>query len=798
MLVRGVTAHAFGPFAGQRLDLADGLTVIHGPNESGKSTWHAALYLALCGRRRGRGATGPDAKRLVERHRPWDGDEWLLSAEVLLDDGRRIEFRQDLDGRVDCHARDLVVGTDLSDEFMFEGTPDASRWLGLDRYSFAATACIGQAQMLSVLERADALQEHLQRAAATAGVDSTAAAALARLEAFRAEHVGGERATTRPLRRAMAEAQAAREGLAAARSAHARYETRVVEVDRLRAARRKAEHLLRVHEAVAAAHTARDLRARADEAAVLQASLGTAEPASEAADRILAERVAAALAAWAAQADQPAPSGVAAVDDGPDGVADAELWELATILDAPVPVDGDATAAAADAARERLSTAVRARARRRTLLAGAALAALAAAALIVRGDLTVAAVVAAGAGLVAWLGLRQRAVDDPRAVRAEVESLRVEAAAARQATESATARRAAATARCARLGLPADPVALRARARERAGGVVVATREGQWRDEWRQARERAAGQVLDASAACGEPAATPEEAVAALRRWTAESGSRLARAEQARWQWARLQHLLDGRGIEELAEAAEASRRRADAAAAGLTDEELGSVSPVDDETLAELRAAAQAAAEEAVRAQAALRERSGSLPSVAEAEERVERADAALAGIRRLDETLDLTRRFLAEAQERAHRDIAPVLAHAVRRELAEVTGGRYTDCIVNPATLRVMVCGPTRRWRDASLLSHGTAEQIYLLLRVALAQALARDGRACPLLLDDVTVHADADRSVAMLSLLHKASAERQIVLFTQQTEVRDWARARLSGPRDALVELTPVATV
>ena len=131
MLVRTVTAHAFGPFAGDRLDLADGMTVVHGPNESGKSTWHAAVYLALCGRRRGRGRAGPDWQRLAERHRPWDRDEWLVSAEVVLDDGRRVEFRQDLDGRVDCHARDLVLGTDLSAEFMNDGTPDAARWLGL-------------------------------------------------------------------------------------------------------------------------------------------------------------------------------------------------------------------------------------------------------------------------------------------------------------------------------------------------------------------------------------------------------------------------------------------------------------------------------------------------------------------------------------------------------------------------------------------------------------------------------------------------------------------------------------------
>jgi exonuclease SbcC len=717
----------------------------------------------------------------------------------VLDDGRRVEFRQDLDGRVDCHARDLVVGTDLSAEFMVDGMPDASRWLGLDRHSFAATACIGQAQVLSVLERAGALQEHLQRAAATAGADSTAAAALARLREYRAEHVGGDRAPTKPLRRAMAEVQAAREGLDEARTGHALYERRVVEVDRLRAVRREAEHRQRLHEAAAAALAARDLRTRADEAVALHTRLGGAEPPSEAADAAMAERVTAALAAWAAQAERPAP--VPSIGDahgvGADDAADAELWELAAILGAPDPVDGDAAARAA-AARDRLNTAVRALARRRAWLAGAALGALAAAALIVRGDLLPAVVVAVGAGLLALAGLRQRPADDPRAVRGEVESLRVEAAAARQAAEQTSARRAAATDRCVRLGLPADPTALRAIARERSGGVVVATRETQWRDEWRQARERAARLVLDAAVACGQPAATPEDAVTGLRRWTAERASRRSGADEARRAWARLESLLDDRPLEELTEAADAAQRRAAVAASGLTAAELASVTPVDDETLAELRAAAQTAAEEAVRAQAALRERSASLPSVAEAEERVVRAEAGLAEVRRLDETLDLTRRFLADAQERAHRDIAPVLAHSVRRALPDVTAGRYTDCIVNPATLQVMVCGPTRRWRDASLLSHGTAEQIYLLLRIALAQALARDGRVCPLLLDDVTVHADAERSVAVLELLLRASAERQIVLFTQQVEVRDWARARLVGPRNALVELTPVATV
>src|SRR5437773_6693135 len=62
MRVTHVVARAFGPFHGERLDLAPGMTVVTGPNESGKSTWHAALRLALTGLRRGRGrATAADA-----------------------------------------------------------------------------------------------------------------------------------------------------------------------------------------------------------------------------------------------------------------------------------------------------------------------------------------------------------------------------------------------------------------------------------------------------------------------------------------------------------------------------------------------------------------------------------------------------------------------------------------------------------------------------------------------------------------------------------------------------------------
>ena len=71
MHIESVTAHGFGPLSGQTLGLAPGFTVIVGGNESGKSSWHAATFAALCGRRRGKGRPGADEQQFIDAHRPW-------------------------------------------------------------------------------------------------------------------------------------------------------------------------------------------------------------------------------------------------------------------------------------------------------------------------------------------------------------------------------------------------------------------------------------------------------------------------------------------------------------------------------------------------------------------------------------------------------------------------------------------------------------------------------------------------------------------------------------------------------
>src|SRR5438045_2776256 len=136
---------AFGSFTQKTIDFAPGFTVVSGPNESGKTTVHAATYAALCGMRRGRGQPRQEDREFEEQHRPWSGEEWAVTGVISLQDGRRVELRHDLRGRVDARATDLVLGRDVSSEIISDGSPDGSRWLGLDRRSFLTTACVRQA-----------------------------------------------------------------------------------------------------------------------------------------------------------------------------------------------------------------------------------------------------------------------------------------------------------------------------------------------------------------------------------------------------------------------------------------------------------------------------------------------------------------------------------------------------------------------------------------------------------------------------------------------------------------------------
>ena len=166
--------------------------------------------------------------------------------------------------------------------------------------------------------------------------------------------------------------------------------------------------------------------------------------------------------------------------------------------------------------------------------------------------------------------------------------------------------------------------------------------------------------------------------------------------------------------------------------------------------------------------------------------------AEEQATAIRRSGETIEKTIEFLRVAQDKVHRDVARVLRTTMRPWLAEITAGRYTDCRVNPESLQVDACDADGLWRQAGLLSHGTSEQIYLIVRLALTQHLATAREACPLVLDDVVNACDSVRTQAILETLLRFGNKTQVILFTHDDAAAEWAQRHLAAPEHRFTEL------
>jgi DNA repair protein SbcC/Rad50 len=817
MWVERVSARAFGPFRDAVLELRPGLTVVVGPNEAGKSSWHAALRLALTGRRRGRGGRTAEDRELEERHRPWDEADgpWEVDARLHLDDGRVIDISQDLAGRVDCRAVDVGLGRDVSAEIIVEGSPDASRWLGLDRQAFAATVSVDQARILAVVDAADGLQDDMQRAAATAGRDSTAAEAIARLTDFRKSAVGADtRVAIGPLRQARLAAADADRVLADARVRHQR------DLGRAADAQVAAWRVVSARDRLAQAEAAVDLSravalvARATRAAELAARNSGPPPALAAVEQETAS-VATALEAWRGR---PA----TAVLDGPDSEAIArrlsalpappqgDIAPHGSVMDAVSALD-QAEGAAAELRQPGAPPGSGAPGER-LLVGGGLVAAAAGLVAIVLDALLVGLVlIGVGVGLAAWITIRQRI----RAAGTAVHWGRRQQDVAARVTRSGESVRQALQTRGApaegdlRAAIGAYLTACAQRAVEAAAASTAEPLRRQLESrrqlegtaaEAAAAIARAESEVRAAAERIGQPlnGDDPESVVSDLESWQRKRLVDLQAGQQAIAEWQELSDLLAGRSLGELeSDAADAVRRMAAAGLSTAVAVPVGADAGLATAAAEEALAARQAELLSAERAAATLegeaRQLDASLPSVAEAEEAVGAASAELQRVVGMAEVLDRTLALLRNAEEQVHRDLAPVLADTVRRWLPRISGDAYLDVSVDPRDLRVRVReGATRQWREAWRLSEGTREQIYLLLRVAMAQHLVTTGETAPLILDEVTAQADDTRRDALLGVLHELSLERQVILFTHDPRIGEWASRHLDPARDIVIPL------
>jgi DNA repair protein SbcC/Rad50 len=325
--------------------------------------------------------------------------------------------------------------------------------------------------------------------------------------------------------------------------------------------------------------------------------------------------------------------------------------------------------------------------------------------------------------------------------------------------------------------------------RQELGERLAARKQLEQRHEQDRAlHENARRQVEAAAKTVGCEAEDPELAISGLEGYR-RSVSKRAQVREAAWkQWSEYQALLDGSTPEDY----DQQLGRAEEELERLPTEGLIDNGEAEED-LDTLEIDASETRKLADRLSGQVTERQKSARSVAEAEEALAAAELELQRVEELDRLTSKTLEFLDVARERVQRNIAPRLADSIAARLPQVTNGRYDEVRVDPDDLNIQVRAKGGLWREATRVSQGTSEQIYLLLRLALAEHLVTADETAPLLLDDVMVQSDRERSTALLELLHEVSQTRQVILFSQEGAVREWAEQNLASARDSLVQLT-----
>ncbi len=139
------------------------------------------------------------------------------------------------------------------------------------------------------------------------------------------------------------------------------------------------------------------------------------------------------------------------------------------------------------------------------------------------------------------------------------------------------------------------------------------------------------------------------------------------------------------------------------------------------------------------------------------------------LAVLQRRARVYDATLKALDTAERATMRTATRYLERRMVVDLERVTAGRYRRVQVDDENLAVRVYAPERGdWVDVASLSQGTLDTVYLAARIGLVRLVTGDRRP-PLVMDDPFVTLDDERAKRALELLKDISTDFQVIYLT-----------------------------
>jgi len=177
--------------------------------------------------------------------------------------------------------------------------------------------------------------------------------------------------------------------------------------------------------------------------------------------------------------------------------------------------------------------------------------------------------------------------------------------------------------------------------------------------------------------------------------------------------------------------------------------------------------------------------------------------AATAEAIVSRGEDLVALTRRLriyeqtlvaITAAEAATMQKAARFLERRMGQDMARITGGRYDRVRVDENDLGITVWSAEREaWIDASALSKGTGDQLYLAARLGLVRQVTQDRRP-PLVFDDPFVTFDDERALRAVALLRELAADHQVLYLTCSDRYDPAADAVITLAAPGIVPVTP----
>ena len=144
----------------------------------------------------------------------------------------------------------------------------------------------------------------------------------------------------------------------------------------------------------------------------------------------------------------------------------------------------------------------------------------------------------------------------------------------------------------------------------------------------------------------------------------------------------------------------------------------------------------------------------------------------------------LGCARLLLERTLKRHEQEHQPAVLARAGGRFAKVTEGRYTRLLpsvgVEGGREAIRVLSSAGAEIDASNLSRGSVEQLYLCLRLGLAETFAERSEALPLILDDVLVNFDPGRAVSVAEAIAETAEHHQVLFMTCHPHLEELVRS------------------